>query len=71
MSIPIDSNFKSLSCQLGGLTLNGNVSQGTATSLNVININDPNVVKTLSKTITGKFIQVNLANEVFYIPLYQ
>jgi hypothetical protein len=71
MSIPIDSNFKSLSCQLGGLTLNGNVSQGTASSLNVININDPNVVKTLSKTITGKFIQVNLANEVFYIPLYQ
>ena len=71
MSIPIDSNFKSLSCQLGGLTLNGNVSQGTATSLNVININDPNVVQTLSKTITGQFIQVNLANEVFYIPLYQ
>ena len=71
MSLPIDSNFKSLSCQLGGLTLNGNVSQGTATSLNVIRINDPNVAQTLSKTITGKFIQVNLANEVFYIPLYQ
>jgi hypothetical protein len=71
MSLPIDSNFKSLSCQLGGLALNGNVSQGTASSLNVIRINDPNVAQTLSKTITGKFIQVNLANEVFYIPLYQ
>ena len=71
MSLPNDSNFRNLSCQLGGLTLNGNVSQGTAKSLDVIVVNDPSVVQILSKTITGKFIQVTLANEVFYIPLYQ
>jgi len=71
MSLPIDSNFKSLSCQLGGLTLNGNVSQGTASSLNVIKINDPTVAQTLSKTITGKFIQVKIGSDTFYIPLYQ
>jgi hypothetical protein len=69
--IPLDSNFKSLSCQLGGLTLNGNVSQGTAQSYNVISINDPAVVQTLSKSSTGKYLQVNLGNELFYIPLYQ
>ena len=69
--IPLDSNFKNLSCQLGGLTLNGNVSQGTASSLNVVSINDPTVAQTLSKSITGKFLQVNIGNELFYIPLYQ
>jgi len=69
--IPLDSNFKNLSCQLGGLTLNGNVSQGTASSLNVMSINDPTVAQTLSKSITGKYLQVNVGNELFYIPLYQ
>ena len=69
--IPLDSNFKSLSCQLGGLTLNGNVTQGTAQSLNIVSINDPTVVQTLSKSLTGKYLQVNLGNELFYIPLYQ
>jgi hypothetical protein len=39
MSLPMDSNFKNVSCQLGGLTLNGNVSQGTASSLNVMIVN--------------------------------
>ena len=71
MSIPLDSNFKNLSCQLGGLTLNGNVSQGTASTLNIITINDPTVVQTLTKSITGKFLQVNLGNENYFIPLYQ
>jgi hypothetical protein len=69
--IPQDANFKKLSCQLGGLTLNGNDSQGTANSLNVITINDPSVAQTLTKTITGKFLQLNVANQDFYIPLYQ
>ena len=69
--IPLDSNFKSLSCQLGGLTLNGNVTQETAQSYNIITINDPAVVKTLSKSSTGKYLQVNLGNELFYIPLFQ
>ena len=71
MSLPIDSNFKSLSCQLGGLTLNGNVSQGTASSLNVMIVNDPTVAQTLTKTITGKFVQVKIGSDTFYIPLYQ
>ena len=48
--IPLNSNFKGVSCQLGGLTLNGNVSQGTAQSYNIVTINDPQVVKTLTKS---------------------
>ena len=71
MSIPLDSNFKNLSCQLGGLTLNGNVAQGTANTLNVITINDPTVAQTLTKSITGEFLQVNISNVIYYIPLYQ
>ena len=71
MSIPLDSNFKDLSCQLGGLTLNGNVAQGTAKSLNLVTINDPTVAQILSKSITGKFLQVNINNFIYYIPLYQ
>ena len=37
-NIPLNSNFKTTSCQLGGLTLNGIVSQGTAISQNIINV---------------------------------
>jgi hypothetical protein len=69
--IPLDTNFRNLSCQLGGLTLNGNVTQSTASSLNVLNVNDPSVAQTLSKTITGKFLQVNISGENYFIPLYQ
>ena len=66
-----DSNFRNLSCQLGGLTLNGIVSQGTAGSLNVITIDDSNVVQTLSPTFISKFIQVNIAGEIYYLPLFK
>ena len=74
--IPLNSNFLGLSCQLGGLTLNGNVANGTAQSLTVVTINDPAVAQTLSKTITGKFLKVQIgpvgsANSVYYLPLYQ
>jgi len=69
--IPMNSNYKNISCQLGGLTLNGNVSQGTASSLNVVTINDPTVAQTLSKSITGKFLQVKISGTDYYIPLYQ
>ena len=69
--IPLDANFRNLSCQLGGLTLNGNVSAETASSLNVVTINDPSVAQTLSKTITGKFLQVNIGGTIYYLPLYQ
>ena len=66
-----DSNFRNLSCQLGGLTLNGIAAQGTARSLNVLNIDDSSVTQTLTKTITGKFIQINVAGVVYFLPLYQ
>ena len=65
------NNLKTTSCQLGGLTLNGIVSQGTAISKNIINVDDSTVVQTLSKSITGKFLQVNIAGALYYIPLYQ
>jgi len=74
--IPLNSNFLGLSCQLGGLTLNGNVANGTEQSLTVVTINDPAVAQTLSKTITGKFLKIQIgpvgsANSVYYLPLYQ
>jgi hypothetical protein len=70
-NIPLNANFKTTSCQLGGLTLNGIVSQGTAISQNIINVDDSTVAQTLSKSITGKFLQVNIAGTVYYLPLYQ
>ena len=78
--IPLDSNFKNLSCQLGGFRLNGQLSyegitpvvnSGTAQSLNVITIDDPSAAQVLTKTITTNFLQVTVGKEVFYIPLYQ
>jgi hypothetical protein len=66
-----NASYRSLSCQLGGLTFNGNVSQGTAQSLNIVTINDPTVAQTLSKTITGKFLQLNIGGTNYYLPLYQ
>ena len=74
--IPLNSNFLGLSCQLGGLTLNGNVANGTAQSLTVVTINDPAVAQTLTKTITDKFLKVQIgpvgsANSVYYLRLYQ
>lgn len=68
--IPTDANFKSVSTQLGGLTLNGIAAQGTAQSLVVLNIDDTLAAQTLSKTITGKFIQVKIDKIDYYIPLY-
>jgi hypothetical protein len=70
--IPIDSNFKSLSCQLGGLTLNGNVANGTAASYTVLTINDPAVIQSTTKTIVpDKFLKVVLGKDTYYLPLYQ
>jgi hypothetical protein len=86
MSIPSDANFKSLSCQLGGLRLNGivnysnqspSINSGTAQSLNMITIDDPAAAQTLSKSITGKFLQVTIGSagspgdNIYYIPLYK
>ena len=71
--IPLDTNYKSVSCQLGGLTLNGNVSQGTANSYNIVKINDPSVVivDSSKNIIPGKFLQVSISGTPFFIPLYQ
>ena len=66
-----DSNFRNLSCQLGGLRLNGIVSQGTASSLNVVTIDDTAVAQTLTKTFTSKFLQVNIVGVPYFIPLCQ
>jgi len=66
-----NANFKKLSCQLGGLTLNGIVSQGTAISQNVVTIDDSTAVQTLTKSSTGKYLGVNVAGVEYYIPLFQ
>ena len=66
----MDSNFRKMSSQLGGLTLNGIVSQGTAISTNVMIIDDTTAAQTLSKTITGKFLGITVAGVQYYIPLY-
>jgi hypothetical protein len=67
----MDSNFRKLSCQLGGLTLNGIVAQGTAIDLNVIKIDDIITAQTLTKTLSGKFLGVKVGTEQYYLPLYQ
>jgi hypothetical protein len=64
-------NSNSISCQLGGFTLNGNVTNGTAQGLTVITINDPNVAQTLAPSITTEFLQVNIGGVIYYLPLYQ
>ena len=71
--IPIDSNFKSASCQLGGLRLNGIVSQGTASSLNVIVIDDPASVQitAVPALLPNTFLQVKIAGVDYYLTLYQ
>jgi len=82
MSIPLDANFKSMSCQLGGLRLNGIVNYsnqspsppittGTAQSLTVITIDDAAAAQTLTKIITNKFLQVQISGINYYLPLYQ
>ena len=67
----LNANFKKASTQLGGLTLNGIVSQGTAINYNVLTIDDAASAQTLSLSSTGKFIQVNIAGVDYYLPLYQ
>jgi hypothetical protein len=68
--IPGDSNFRNLSSQLGGLRLNGIVSNQTAQSLNIVTIDDSAAAQQLTKTISGKFLQVTVGQNVYYLPLY-
>jgi hypothetical protein len=86
MSIPQDGNFLGLSCQLGGLRLNGIAGNtpyaGTAPSLRFVTIDDPNVVKDVTPNSIVGYLEVKIGNVdstgivgnfelPFYIPLYQ
>ena len=65
-------NNLNLSCQLGGLTLNGNVANGTAQTYTVITINDPAVIQNVSPLqVSGKFIKIKIGQDDYYLPLYQ
>ena len=73
--IPQDSNFRNLSCQLGGLRLNGNVDSGTAKSYSVLTVDDPKVVRNVTKSfngseVTGNFIEITVSGVNYYLPLY-
>jgi hypothetical protein len=70
--IPVDFNAKSLSCQLGALTLNGNVANATAQSYTLLTINDPAAIQTTTRTqVPDKFLKVMVGQETFYLPVYQ
>ena len=65
-------NNLNLSCQLGGLTLNGNVANGTAQSYTIVTINDPAVIQSVTPLqVSGKFLQINIGGVIYYLPLYQ
>ena len=67
-----NSNFRNLSCQLGGLTLNGNVANGTAQTYTVITINDPAVIQSVTPSqVVGKFLKIKVVQDDYYLPLYQ
>ena len=67
----MDSNFNNLSCQLGGLRLNGNHSAGTAKSITVLTIDDPGSIVTASPSLTGKYLRVCISGVNYLLPLYQ
>ena len=84
-SIPSNSNFKGIGCQLGGLTLNGNILNGTAQSATFVTINDPAVIQNPGPidpaTVVG-YLKVVIGNpntpsgiidftKPFFIPLFQ
>ena len=85
-SIPSNSNFKGIGCQLGGLTLNGNILNGTAQSATFVTINDPTVIQNPGPdnnvTVVG-YLKVVIGNpntppsgiidftKPFFIPLFQ
>ena len=85
-NIPSNSNFKEVGCQLGGLTLNGNVANGTAQSVTFVTINDPTVIQNPGPIIPGTvvgYLKVVIGNpnstpqggidftKPFFIPLFQ
>jgi len=85
-SIPSNSNFKGIGCQLGGLTLNGNILNGTAQSITFVTVNDPTVIQNPGPTTPGTvvgYLKVVIGNpnstpqagidftKPFFIPLFQ
>ena len=76
MSIPQDGNFLGLSCQLGGLRLNGisnyttdvspvptpTPTSGTAQSLRFITIDDPKVVQDINPNSIVGYLEVKIGN---------
>ena len=90
MGIPQDGNFKELSCQLGGLRLNGInnyhgvtpvPTSGTAQSLRLVTIDDPQVVQNITPSGIVGYLELKIGNidssgfgdftRPFYIPVYQ
>jgi hypothetical protein len=82
MSIPKDGNFKDLSCQLGGLRLNGivnysdvipPVTSGTAQSLTFVTIDDPDALLSFdSEKLSVKgYLKVKIGKNDYFLPLYQ
>ena len=69
--IPLDANYRNLSCQLGGLHLNGivtypptvpTITGGTAQSLTVLSIDDPAVSQLIAPVGIVGYLQVKLGN---------
>ena len=71
--IPNNANFKNLSCQLGGLRLNGKVDYsgipgvntnggGTADSYTVLTIDDTDSILNVTKSFTGNYIRIKIGN---------
>ena len=77
--IPLDANFQNLSCQLGGLRLNGKVNYsdptingGTAKNYNVLNIDDTDVIiNELLLINNNNFLSVSIGKKEYFIPLYE
>jgi hypothetical protein len=77
----MNANYNTLSCQLGGLTLNGNIQNGTAQNSTVLSINDPSAIfdssgHTIIDTSgallhTQNFIKIKIGSEFYYLPVYQ
>lgn len=75
----MQANYNILGCQLGGLTLNGNIQNGTAQNSTVLTINDPAVIfdssghtiVDTSGALTNKFIKIKIGSEFYYLPVYQ
>ncbi len=66
-----DSQFGNLSCQLGGLRLNGNITYGTALSSSVVTIDDPGVIKHPSVSGIVGYLPVMIGKTEYFLPLYQ